>query len=319
MSKINDNKVEFDFNADSSKQNYISPTIINKYNPFKIKKINKKCSFSSMIIILLEISLILFAFLLTLQKAIKTIVKNNDIKEYTNITRVKRKIYSNDRKLCLCTVGKNDNIYIKEFVQFYEKWGVDKIFLYDNNDLKGENFSDIINDYINKGLVEVIDYRGKNENIINMLDNCYQKNYEKYDWLAFFGIDEFIHLKNYTNIKEFLNEQKFNNCQKIYLNLVFHTDKDLYHYDNKSLQEKFPIKEDILKKKPYNFVKTIIKGHISNVKIESLNYLTQNIGGCNSNGRKTGLKSFIKDVQDFENYYIIHYSFKSTAKFWEKL
>ena len=291
MSKINDNKVEFDFNADSSKQNYISPTIINKYNPFKIKKINKKCSFSSMIIILLEISLILFAFLLTLQKAIKTIVKNNDIKEYTNITRVKRKIYSNDRKLCLCTVGKNDNIYIKEFVQFYEKWGVDKIFLYDNND----------------------------ENIINMLDNCYQKNYEKYDWLAFFGIDEFIHLKNYTNIKEFLNEQKFNNCQKIYLNLVFHTDKDLYHYDNKSLQEKFPIKEDILKKKPYNFVKTIIKGHISNVKIESLNYLTQNIGGCNSNGRKTGLKSFIKDVQDFENYYIIHYSFKSTAKFWEKL
>jgi hypothetical protein len=319
MSKIIDNKVEFDINVDSSKQNYISQPIINKYNPFKIKKINKKCSFSSMIIILLEISLILFAFLLTLQKAIKTIVKNNDIKEYTNITRVKRKIYSNDRKLCLCTVGKNDNIYIKEFVQFYEKWGVDKIFLYDNNDLKGENFGDIINDYVNEGLVEVIDYRGKNENIINMLDNCYQKNYEKYDWFAFFGIGEFIHLKNYTNIKEFLNEQKFNNCQKIYLNLVFHTDKDLYHYDNKSLQEKFPIKEDILKKKPYNFVKTIIKGHISNVKIESLNYLTQNIGGCNSNCRKTGLKSFIKDVQDFENYYIIHYSFKSTAKFWEKL
>ena len=286
MSKIIDNKVEFDINVDSSKQNYISPPIINKYNPFKIKKINKKCSFSSMIIILLEISLILFTFLLSLQKAIKTIIKKNNIKEYTNNTRVKRKIYSNDIKF-----GKNDNIYIKEFVQFYEKWGVDKIFLYDNNDLKGENFGDIINDYVNEGLVEVIDYRGKNENIINMLDNCYQKNYEKYDWFAFFGIGEFIHLKNYTNIKEFLNEKKFNNCQKIYLNLVSHIDKDLYLYDNKSLQEKFPTKEDILKnKKPYNFVKTIIKGHISNIKIESLNSLTLSIGGCNSNGHEIGLK-----------------------------
>jgi len=142
-----------------------------------------------MIIILLEISLILFIFLLSLQKAIKTIVKKNNIKEYRKNTRVKREIYSNDMKLYLCIVGKNDNIYIKEFVQFYEKWGVDKLFLYDNNDLKGENLGDIINDYINKGLVEVINYRRKNENIINMLDNCYQKNYEKYDWLAFFGID----------------------------------------------------------------------------------------------------------------------------------
>ena len=31
-----------------------------------------------------------------------------------------------------------ENKYIREFVEFYEKHGVDKIFLYDNNDIDGE-------------------------------------------------------------------------------------------------------------------------------------------------------------------------------------
>jgi hypothetical protein len=52
-----------------------------------------------------------------------------------------------------------------------------------------------------------------------------------------------IHLQNYQDIKEFLTEKIFNGCQKIYLNWVFHTDNDLIHYENKSVQERFPIIE----------------------------------------------------------------------------
>jgi hypothetical protein len=33
--------------------------------------------------------------------------------------------------------------------------------LFDNNDLEGEKFEDIISDYINSGFVKVIDYRGR--------------------------------------------------------------------------------------------------------------------------------------------------------------
>ena len=61
------------------------------------------------------------------------------------------------------------------------------------------------------------------------MKDCYQKNFKKYDWLMFYDVGEFIHLKNYQNIKEFLIEKKFNNCQKIYLNWIFQTDNDLLH------------------------------------------------------------------------------------------
>lgn len=34
----------------------------------------------------------------------------------------------NNIKVCLCTVGKLENNYIKEFIMHYRKYGVDKIF-----------------------------------------------------------------------------------------------------------------------------------------------------------------------------------------------
>ena len=43
-------------------------------------------------------------------------------------------------KICLCTIVKYENKYISEFIEYYKKYGVDKIFIYDNNDINGENF-----------------------------------------------------------------------------------------------------------------------------------------------------------------------------------
>ena len=64
-------------------------------------------------------------------------------------------------KVCLCTVGKYENNYIKDFIIHYQKYGVDKIYLYDNNDLNGERFEEIIYEYINNNYVKLINFRGK--------------------------------------------------------------------------------------------------------------------------------------------------------------
>ena len=53
-------------------------------------------------------------------------------------------------KICICTCGKQENRYIKEYIEYYKKYGIDKIILYDNNNLNDENFEDIIKKYINK-------------------------------------------------------------------------------------------------------------------------------------------------------------------------
>ena len=318
MKEMDHNKVEFDFSEDAANRNSF-PKLINKFNIFKIKKSNKRHSLISIFIIIIEISFILLTFFLCLNRFIDAVYNKKDVNIYNNIETEKNNI--NKIKVCLCTPGKQENKYIREFVQFYEKMGVDKIFLYDNNDADGEKFEEVINDYISNGFVEISDWRGKDRQLINMMNDCYQKNYEKYDWLMFYDVDEFIHLKNYQNIKQFLIEKKFNECQKIYLNWVFHTDNDLLHYENKSVQERFPIIEYSPKnqKGKYNYVKSIIRGHIPNVKIESPYSLINNINGCNGRGQEVELNSFRMEEQDFENYYIDHYFSKSLDEFIEKL
>ena len=67
----------------------------------------------------------------------------------SNILYIINKI--NNRPICICTLGKKENRYIREFVTHYEKYGVDKIYLYDNNDINGERFEEVIKDYIDKG------------------------------------------------------------------------------------------------------------------------------------------------------------------------
>ena len=151
-------------------------------------------------------------------------------------------INTNNRKfkVCVCTLGKKENRYIREFVEHYKKYGVDKIYLYDNNNIDDERFEEVINEYIEEGFVEIIDFRGKIRPMYRIMNHCYRKNYKNYNWLIFFEIDEYIYLKDFNNIKLFLNNSRFNNCQKVQLNWIFHTDNNLLHYENKTLKERFP-------------------------------------------------------------------------------
>ena len=47
-------------------------------------------------------------------------------------------------KILLCTIAKNENKYIEEFIQHYRNMKVDNIFIYDNNEIDGENFDVIL-------------------------------------------------------------------------------------------------------------------------------------------------------------------------------
>ena len=190
-------------------------------------------------------------------------------------------------KLCLCTYGKKENKYIREFIEYYKKYGVDKIYLYDNNDRKGERFEDVIGDYILENFVEIIDFRGIPYAYLKIMNDCYQKNLNKYDWLIFYEIDEFLFLKNCTNIKYYLNQTKFNDCQKIQLNWVHRSDNNFFYYKNISVIKRFTQLGKNVKKNKFNrlgFVKTIIRGNIS-INITNNHLLNEKIKGCDGEGR----------------------------------
>lgn len=56
--------------------------------------------------------------------------------------------YTKTGKIALCCIAKMENDYIRFFVEYYKNLHFDKIFIYDNNDIDGEKFEDVINDYI---------------------------------------------------------------------------------------------------------------------------------------------------------------------------
>ena len=219
-------------------------------------------------------------------------------------------------KVCLCTIGKEENRYIREFLEFYKRMKVDKIFLYDNNDLKGETFEEVISDYINSGFVELINFRGFQSPQLNSYNNCYKKNSDVYDWILFYDIDEYIHLEDFRNIRLFLRDKRFYECERIQLNWVIHTDNNLLYYDKRSIRDRFL---ELGRKENFSTIKSIIRGHKNNLNIYCIHMISDTLKNCDGFGNKQELLGIYTNKPDYKYYYIDHYSFKSTEEFIGKL
>ena len=219
-------------------------------------------------------------------------------------------------KVCLCSPAKKENMYLKEFIEHYKSYNVDNIFLYDNNDINGEHFEEVINDYVKSGYVKIINFRGKKNVFYKMLNDCYKRNYLKYDWLIFYEIDEYIFLSNYNDIKKFLIEDKYNNCETIQLNWIMHTDNNNIYYENKPLKIRFPETKTSFK---IAGIKSILKGKIPNITINCVHKINSNLKTCDGFGRRTNISGAGTDRLDNQYYYIDHYFCKSTEEFVNKL
>ena len=295
------------------------------YHLLNTENKKKKISIKTKILIAFEFSFLILTFILLFRKAMKILLENNK-KEIDDIptTPKKRQIFTSSSdisSICMCTSIKNQNIYITEFIQFYQKIGVNKFFLYDNNEENGEQIDLLLKEYTDNNTVEIINWRGKNDEKEKMMNDCYKNNYNNYDWLIFYSIDEYLHLKDNIDIKTFLSNQNFEKCESIYLNWLFHTDNNLILYDNRTLQERFPIIESNPKNNSCinHFVKPIMKGHLNLIEINNLYKLTDNLKGCDGNGNSVILNGNENIEKDFENYYIDYYWCKSTEEFVKKI
>ena len=223
-------------------------------------------------------------------------------------------------KICICTLAKNENRYIKEFVEHYKKYGVDKIYLYDNNDIKGERIEEAIDKYVKNGFVKILNWRGKKQALYKIMNNCYQTNFNNYDFLLFYEIDEHIHLHNNISIKQFLSMPRFHYCEIIYLNLICHTDNNKLYYENKSLFERFPEKVPLNKLSGQRLeIKFALRGHIPNITIDNVHRGNTKNKNCNSFGHKNKYSIIYATEPDYKYYYIDHYYGKSTEEFIYKI
>ena len=147
-------------------------------------------------------------------------------------------------KVCLCVIGKKENLYALEFVNHYKNLGYDHIFIYDNNDINDERLEDVIYKNITNNFVTIINYRGyrgiRNSPQFDAYYDCYQKNYKSFEWLSFFDFDEFLDLKiPNQKIKDFLINKRFRKCANIKINWLIYSDNDLLYYENRTIRERF--------------------------------------------------------------------------------
>lgn len=153
------------------------------------------------------------------------------------------------------------------------------------------------------------------------MNDCYRRNNDKFDWILFSDIDEFIYLyNNYTKISQFVNEPKFEKCEVIYLNLICHSDNGHLFYENKSLIERFPnITSNVKQGKVKLEVKSIIRGHIKNINMNCVHRGNPNLKNCNGFGHQNKTDFIFTTEPDMKYYYFSHYYGKSTEEFIKKV
>lgn len=223
-------------------------------------------------------------------------------------------------KIALCVIAKQENRYIKEFIKYYKTLGVKKIFLYDNNDINGEIFYNILIDEIKSFFVEILNFRGLDKPQKIAYNHCYETNKNDFDWIAFYDVDEFLYIAKYNNINDFFSLPIFKKCSSVLINWKYYGDNDILYYEPKPVRERFKKPFEFPKKGKidillYSAAKTIVKGGL-NISWAHFPHFLKNQPICRPNGKI--IKNPISTPQ-FSIAYIKHYTTRSTEEFIDRL
>ena len=221
-------------------------------------------------------------------------------------------------KVALCTMGRKENLYAKEYINYYIKLGIDHIFIYDDNDQGSEKISDVIDNSYEKYVTIYENITQTIKNQPNAFTSCYNNNKKKYDWFLMLDMDEFLFIVNDT-LKNYLTKNYLKKCDFITIHWVLATDNNLLHYENRSLFKRF--------KGPYLkscLFKTLVRGNIDDLKydIHSFDSSPKRNITCNNIGKivtnNISQHFYEKGFVNIEKAYIIHFKFKSTEEFINK-
>ena len=233
-------------------------------------------------------------------------------------------------KVALCCIGKNENRYIREYIDHYRTVGVDKIFLFDTNDPDGERFEEIIQPEIDSGFVEITDYRGEKVCQLRAYQECYDKHGGEYNWIMFIDCgDEYWRSDVYKDIKEFLSQKRFEPFDMIHVNLQTFGDCGQLRYEDKPLKERFlnPLPHNVAiafidKGIPENFhVSSIIRGGriVYWMSTPHTPHPSKHLSCCNTIGIAVNPQSPLAAYERYANIFAFarfdHYTFKSVEEY----
>lgn len=233
------------------------------------------------------------------------------------------------KRILLCGIGKLENNYIREWVEYHKKLGFTNVVLYDNNDPDGEHFEDVIGDYIKSGYVILKNWRGKELAQIPSYNDCYRQYKDKYDWIGFWDIDEFLEFDSAKTISEFLSQDKFKNVQCVRFGWKQYTDSGIMtvknnNYSVKRFKEVFDLKFCKKNKFPVQRyisantqAKSIIRTNVKDFKVTSPHCFLE-VPTVDAVGKPCWRKIRLGDKPVWKGAWLNHYRFKTVEEFVSK-
>ena len=186
---------------------------------------------------------------------------NNDLWQQTAWLEKHRDLWQTEEKttVAICAIGRLENRYAVEWVEHYKQLGVAHIYIYDNNRPEdGETFADVLQPYIEAGLVETIPWDGRQK---PAYEDCYNRHNQEYGWIGFFDFDELVWIQDGRKASDLLSG--FDYADVLVMNWQTMTDNGLLHYEPKPMKERFTegTGEDFqINRHVKSFVHTGIKG-----------------------------------------------------------
>lgn len=104
--------------------------------------------------------------------------------------------------ISICAIFKDEGSYLKEWIEYNRIIGIQHFYLYNN--FSSDNYSSVLEPYINNGIVTLIDWPVE-QGQISAYEDCLEKFSKETSWLSFIDIDEFIVPKKHNDIKSFLH------------------------------------------------------------------------------------------------------------------
>lgn len=143
-------------------------------------------------------------------------------------------------QIAICTIAKNEDLYINEWIQYHLQIGINHIYIYDNNDMWTDTMKSLSIIYPQVTVVPIHGYKkladtGFQSGIYSSFYKLYTYAYE---WILFIDVDEFLYVKNGT-VNDLLSLPYIINSDIVHINWHYYTDNNLLYYSNEPVMKRF--------------------------------------------------------------------------------
>ena len=220
--------------------------------------------------------------------------------------------------VAICAIVRLENRYLHEWVEWHHNLGVKKFFIYDNSKPGDERPAEVLQDYIQQGIVEIVPWARYGNVQCQAYDDCYRQHGREFAWIGFIDIDELVMLKKHKSIPDMLNQHS-DKADVVVLHWMMMGDSGLTHYDPRPMWERFT--QPAPQKAPEMLhVKSFVRGGIGGLSYSADPHMPYQpvLRVVNPDGSQQK-QSAISEKDEKSVAYLAHYFTKTAEEYVQKM